>query len=243
VVDPQAWLNRQQVLISAISLRRPDWDARLLPVAITQQQVRNSPDIDTDMPVSRQHERDYLGYYGYPVYWGGAGMWGEVAWPYPIEPADPTYGLTRFERDRALQAWASDKQAQHRHDDPHLRSAKVMNGYHIHASDGDIGHVEDLLVDDTSWAIRYLVVNTSNWWIGHKVLIAPHDITGVHWSDESVTITLSREAIKAAPPYDSTDDLNRAVEARDFAQDISALQRPPAAGAGRSGEQPRTSLR
>jgi uncharacterized protein YrrD len=213
VVDTQSWLNRHQVLISPMSVRRPNWDDQVLPVAITQEQVRNSPAIDTDMPVSRQHERDYLDYYGYPSYWGGSGLWGEGYYPYAIEADDPTYGLTRFERDRALADFAREKRQRHHHDDPHLRSCKAVNGYHIHAVDGDIGHVEDLLVDEDSWAIRYLIVNTSNWWLGHKVLIAPQWITGVHWDDESVTVDMTREAIKLALPFDSTEELNRRIEA------------------------------
>ena len=98
--------------------------------------------------------------------------------------------------------------------DPHLRSIAAVTGYHIHASDGEIGHVAGFLVDDESWAIRYLVVDTSNWWLGHKVLIAPTWIDSVHWSDQSVTIGLSQESIKTAPPYDATSNWSRDQDAK-----------------------------
>jgi hypothetical protein len=102
--------------------------------------------------------------------------------------------------------------AQHRHDDPHLRSANVVMHYYVHASDGDIGHVEGFLVDEASWAIRYLVVNTSNWWLGHKVLIAPQWIDDIDWAECKVSVGMTREAVNRAPPYDPATSLDRGQE-------------------------------
>ena len=212
VVETGSWLSGRKVLISPMSVRHADWAARLLPVAITQEQVRNSPDIDTQQPVSRQHERDFLGYYGYPYYWGGVGMWGEGMYPTAMMTDYPASGIDRAVRERERAADASAEAERHRHDDPHLRSCQAIVGYHIHASDGEIGHVDGLLVDEETWAIRYLVVNTSNWWMGHQVLVAPPWITGVHWSDMSVTVGLSRQAIRDAPVYNATAALNREQE-------------------------------
>lgn len=106
-----------------------------------------------------------------------------------------------------------NERARHRDDDPHLRSCQAVEGYRLHASDGELGHVEAFLVDDESWAIRYLVVNTSHWWLGNKVLIAPQWNSGVHWSDETVTVDLSRAAVKAALPYYVPRELDRQAEA------------------------------
>ena len=92
-------------------------------------------------------------------------------------------------------------------DDCHLRSSNAVIGHHIEATDGDIGHLEDLLVDDHTWAIRYLIVNTSNWWGGHRVLVAPHWIKDVSWSEAKVSVDLTRQAVKDAPPYESAAQL------------------------------------
>ena len=80
VVNTSAWLGRE-VLLSPYSIGQADWAEKALPVSITKEQVKNSPDIDTDKPISRQYERSYLGYYGYPYYWGGTGLWGERDYP------------------------------------------------------------------------------------------------------------------------------------------------------------------
>ena len=213
VVDTGSWLSGRMVLISPMSVVQPNWADRVLPVAITQEQVRMSPDIDTDRPVSRQHEAAYLGYYGYPPYWGGTGTWGEGMYPYATPPDYAGMGVDGAARELEDRAYARAERERHRHDNPHLRSCRAVLGYHIHATDGEIGHVETLLVDERNWAIRYMVVNTSNWWLGHKVLVAPQWISGVHWADESVTVDLSRAAIQGAPTYDSTVELNRQREA------------------------------
>jgi hypothetical protein len=91
--------------------------------------------------------------------------------------------------------------AQRSNDDPHLRSCNAVIEYHIHAADGDIGHVQGMLVDEKSWAIRYLVINTSNWWLGHEVLVAPEWITEVSWLERTVLIDLCRQAIKESPHW------------------------------------------
>ncbi|OYV01946.1 MAG: photosystem reaction center subunit H [Burkholderiales bacterium PBB5] len=204
VVETGTWLTSRKVLISPISVHHPDGLAQTLSVSITQQQVKDSPDFDTDKPVSRQNEEQYLGYYGYPFYWGGGGLWGDGLYPSALMPGyAPGVGMDRADRvtrERQLEAYLRDERARHRNDDPHLRSCNAVTGYHIHATDGEIGHVSGFLVDDETWAIRYLVVDTSNWWVGHKVLIAPPWIEGVHWSDQTVSVSLSRASIQNAPP-------------------------------------------
>lgn len=212
IVDTGSWLSDRKVLISPISIHKPDWPRYRLLAAITREQVKNSPDIDTDKPVSRQHEAQYLSYYDYPTYWGSAGIWGGGMVPMAMYPGYVGLPGGAAEQERAIEEGAKAERTRHRDDDPHLRSCTAVIGYHIHATDGEVGHVEGFLVDDETWAIRYLVVNTSNWWLGHKVLIAPQWIGGVHWSDQTVSVDLSREAVKAAPPYDPTAELDRQRE-------------------------------
>ena len=204
VVDTGTWLSSRKVLISPIAIGHPDWTEKVLPVSITKEQVKNSPDIDTEKPVSRQHEIDYFGYYGYPFYWGGAGIWGGGIYPNMMMPDYVGFESKPFgEGPGADEAYARADTAQHQHDDPHLRSCKEIMDYHIEATDGDVGHVQGMLVDEETWAIQYLIVNTSNWWLGHQVLIAPHWIKDVSWSDATVSLNLTRQAVKEAPLYDS----------------------------------------
>ena len=69
-----------------------------------------------------------------------------------------------------------------------------------------------MLVDEKTWALRYLVVETSNWWGGHQVLIAPSWIESISWADSKVTVNLNRQAIKDSPRFESTAELNRQHE-------------------------------
>jgi hypothetical protein len=92
-------------------------------------------------------------------------------------------------------------------DDCHLRSSNAVIGHHIGATDGGIGHLEDLLVDDHTWAIRYLIVNTSNWWSGHRVLVSPDCIRDVSWSEAKISVALTRQAVNDSPLYESTAQL------------------------------------
>ena len=212
VVDTGSWLSSRRVLISPYAVGLADRANKRLPVSITQEQVKNSPDVDTQKPVSRQHEKDYLGYYGYPTYWGGASLWGDGLSPELMLPGAEGYGSPAAERNQAQMAYAQRRAVQEEQGDPHLRSCGNLKGYHIQALDGEIGHVHGLLVDDESWAIRYLIVDTSNWWLGHKVLISPSWITDIRWEDSKVAVDLTRQAIKDAPAYDADAPLEREYE-------------------------------
>jgi sporulation protein YlmC with PRC-barrel domain len=212
IVDTGSWLSSRKVLISPIAIGQSSWTDKILSVSLTREQVENSPAIDTDKPVSRQHEMEYLGYYGYPYYWGGAGFWGAGVYPSMMVMGIGFAGSADRLRAQADPARAARRAAQHQNDDPHLRSGKAVMKYDIEASDGDIGHVQGLLLDEETWAIRYLIVDTSNWWLGHQVLIAPQWIKNVSWPDHTVLVNLTRQAVKDAPPYDSTVRLDRDKE-------------------------------
>ena len=190
---------RREVLISPISFREIDWNGTRFHLGLSKSKVRESPDVDTALPVSRQYEREYYRYYGYPYYWGDTGDWGAAAYP---------DGL--FEG-----AWAEATSAEPAKDnDPHLRSANEVRGYHVEGRDGAIGHIHDFVVDDRTWKIRYLVLDTSNWWLGKKVLVAPGWVSSVVWPEKKVHVDLSRQAIKDSPPWTPEAGVNREYETR-----------------------------
>ncbi|MEO8000349.1 MAG: PRC-barrel domain-containing protein [Arenimonas sp.] len=211
VVETGTWHSSRKVLISPFAFGNPNWQEKILPVAITREQVSNSPDIDTDKPVSRQHENDYLGFYEYPFYWSGPELWGTEALPNRMMPQFvSTPSIIEPQPDNAV---VDAPITPHNNTvDTHLRSCHVVVGYHIHAMDGDIGHVQGMLVDDETWAVRYLVVNTSNWWGGHLVLIAPEWIEDISWFDGMVSLDVTRQQVKEAPPYDASFQLDRVHE-------------------------------
>lgn len=204
IVETGGWLGGRPVLISPYSVVHTDWQARRLDVALTKKQVENSPDVEMHRPVSRQHEAAYLGYYGYPSYWNGPNMWGPAFYPAGLVlPVTDSSG-TKAGADRTTGESP----------DSHLRSSAAVTGYHIEAADGEIGHVDGFLMDDESWAIRYLEVATRNWWPGRKVLISPAWVERVSWTDSKVYVGLSRESIRNGPEYVDSTPITREYENR-----------------------------
>lgn len=201
-VDTGGWLGGRRVLISPFSVVRTDWQAKQLYVMLTKKQVKDSPDIDTHEPVSRQHEATYLRYYGIPNYWGGPNLWGQTFTP--AELMIPTPASTPTETQTAKTVSESVES--------HLRSAQAVSGYDIEAADGEIGRVDGFVIDDEGWAIRYIEVATRKWWPGKKVLVSPTWIERVSWSNCAVYTTLSREAIQSAPAFVESAPITREYE-------------------------------
>jgi PRC-barrel domain len=84
------------------------------------------------------------------------------------------------------------------------RTTKVT-GFHLHAVDGPIGHVDDFLFDEKTWTVQYLVVDTSNWIGGRSVLISPRVVTAVDPVNRQIDVSMTREQIKASPSMDTAD--------------------------------------
>ncbi len=193
VADTGRWLPGRKVLIAVSALGEPNWEGRVFPVNLTKDQVRNAPDIDTDKPVSRQREIELYEHFSWAPYWGmGMGVpTGGEPMPIPIDA------------EVAKKAAAGN---------PHLRSSHELKGYHIHATDGEIGHVEDFIATDEDWVIRYLVVNTKNWLPGQRVLVSPQWVEKVSWDDEEVDVDVTREKVKNCPEYNPAAPVNREYE-------------------------------
>jgi sporulation protein YlmC with PRC-barrel domain len=178
VVDTGDWLPGRRILVSPISIRSPDPDRRTLRVALTMMEVKSSPDVNTARPVSRQHEIELSRHYGYPYYWVGPYRWGAASYPRPLPESPPQSGPV----DQEIPARSRQS------GDQHLQNATALMGHAIRTEEGEIGRVEDVLVDDKAWAIRYMVVDTKNWWPGKKVFVSPEWLTQATW-DESATLS------------------------------------------------------
>jgi len=202
VADTGNWLVGRKVLISPISLKDPDWSSRLFPVRLDKKQIEEAPDLDEHAPVSRRHEIKWSQYYGWPYYWEGSGLWGEASYPSAL--------FTQEQLEAAEQA-SQTESGEH---DEHLRSAHEVTGYHILANDGRIGHVDDFIVDDETWSIRYMIADTRNWLPGKKVLISPGWVDSMDWAERVVQVNLTKDAIKNGPGYNPSEPINREYEVR-----------------------------
>ena len=181
VADTGSWLTGRLVLLSPHSLGQPDQQTKTLQVGLPKKQIENSPSIESHKPVSRQYELEYYRYYGWPAYWEGSAMWGFGGFPVVVPPL-------REELEAHLQ--------HHHRNDKHLQSAQAITGYAIQAADGPIGHVTGLMVDDKSWAIRELVVETGHWYAGKEILISPARVDRISYEDSKVFVALTKADIQ-----------------------------------------------
>lgn len=200
VVETGSWFSERKVLIPHAALGITDWASETFQVNLTMEQVRNSPETDTHKTVSRQHEVELFQYYVLPIYWG------DVFYSGPL-------GMVPVTSVNELDRVASDTKPSHvQHNDPNLRSSSMVKGYNIHAIDGEIGHLEDYIIDDENWIIKYLVIDTTNWLPGRKALIKPIWIYRIDWNESKVFVNLTMEAIKSSPEFDPTEPIGQNYE-------------------------------
>ncbi|HTL69990.1 MAG TPA: PRC-barrel domain-containing protein [Candidatus Eisenbacteria bacterium] len=189
VADTGSWLTGRRVLVSPSAFDEPEWEKRVFPVRLSRQEIEEGPEIEADEPVSRQHEEALSEYFQWAPYWLPGG------WAQPVGGAPPSPVRHRGPKG-----------------DPHLRSTRDVIGYHLKAADGPIGHVDDFIINDADWAVRYLVVDTRNWLPGKKVLISPWWVQDIRWEDSRICVSLTCEQIRRSPPYDFASPVGRDYE-------------------------------
>ena len=199
IVETGSWLSGRKVLLSPNAVIKTERDQELFRVNLTMEQIKNSPTIDTDKPVSRQHERALYDYYPWGSYYWGGGMGMGMGMSHPT-------GLRQtMQRENDMTVDASDE-------DPHLRSTEKVSGYNIKASDGEIGDVEDFIINDSNWCIDFMLVDTGNWFPGKKVLIAPKMIKEINWETAIVIVNATEDIIKNSPEYTPGEELKESYE-------------------------------
>jgi len=191
VADTGSWLPGRQVLLSPHAFRSLHQAGKLLAMNLTRKQIEDSPPADLHKPVSRQYEDEYYRYYGWPCYWEGSGLWGTGDIPRVEPPSEP------FLAEAGVVNGTSPESS-----DAHLRSTQAVNGYHIQASDGTIGHICDFIMDDESWAIRQLVVKTGHRFSGKEVRLATRTVNWIDYKASRVWVDLTKEEIERSPVHD-----------------------------------------
>ncbi len=185
VVNTGSWLSGRKVLIPFATLQSGKFAGDDFSLNLTQDQIKNSPDIDTAKPVSRQKEEELNTHHFLGIYWGGGdygGGMGAGEPPHVTLPANEKAG-----------------------DDVHLRSVADTSGYQIHALDGEIGHVNDLIVDDETWRLLYFVVDTHNIIGGKKVLVNVSDVKTISFEKFEVFVNITMADIEQCPLYEEEE--------------------------------------
>jgi hypothetical protein len=168
VVDVGSWLKRRAIILAITAVQQPDWGKKVFHVHLTREQVRNSPDVDAEKPASRQQEIAMQEYFGRLAYW-----------------FDSQY--------RELSSMPTGmKYPVHTEGDSHLRSAWHLAGYEVWASDGEIGRLEGLIMDEACWHLSYLNVKTGDWLRNRLMLVPTRWIKSVSWDDRRVNLHHTR---------------------------------------------------
>lgn len=202
VADTGNWFRSRLVLISPASLGEPNWQEQFFPINMTKEKIKNSPPIDTEKVISKQMETHLRDYYGWPYYW--TGLAARIPSVIPMQPD------SFLETERLLKKDTQEERSEPEHT---LRSTRDVIDYKIQAQDGEIGNIDDFIVEDGTWSIRYVAVDTGNWLLpGKKVLISLPWIKNIDWKQSKVFIDLSKEEVKESPEYDPTKTINRAYE-------------------------------
>jgi len=195
IADTGGWLAERLVLLTPSVLGEPVWSAQKIPVTLTCARIEQSPELKEYEPVSKEMESRLHQYYGWPSPWLAGPMGAGVEQPAAGEAYD-----------------ASDDAGESEASDPHLRSAREVFGYHVQATDGEIGHVDDFLFDDAVWKLRFAVIDTQNWWPGKKVLVATEWFDHIAWDEMKFHVKTTRDWVKGCPEFNPGQPVNRRYE-------------------------------
>lgn len=191
IVKTGNFLKEKLILISTQALLDADWDNELFSTNLSTDQIINSPDIDTDKPVYRQQEVKLYEHFPWDIYWAMG-----------IIPMEDSVEIAISEKQKEIGANAN----------PHLRSSDKVTGYTLHAIDGELGHIDDLIIETESWKITYVVLKTGSWFSGQKILIPTEWIIEINWLSSTFVMEATVEKVQQCEPFDADGGVNEAYE-------------------------------
>ncbi len=206
VVEIGSASKSHKVLLSPAVIKHLNREDKTLTVDMSVSEINASPHIDTERTAAMQYEIDYLSYYGYAFYWGN-NLQSSLS---SLDEAGDISGQTL--NSDAQDIFLAIDSARRMYGDRHLRSCYEIVDYHIQALDGEIGHLESILIDEDTWTVQYCIANTSNWWLGQQVLITPQAIKDISWGSTKIYVDMTRQQIKEAPLFDPSAPANRERE-------------------------------
>lgn len=201
LVNTGNWLFNRKVMISPLSILSVNHEEEYITTKLSKDQIENSPNLESEKPVSKQFLKAYHHYYAFPMYTGNLAYTG-VGSAIPIKPLETNQKNPIFETEEETE-W-----------DPHLRSTAKVSGYRLHSTEDDFGHVDDFIIDVESWKIHYLEIDTNNWLPGKKVILSTSWIDHISWGESKVFVNLGTDIIKQAPEYTSETALDRDFETK-----------------------------
>lgn len=195
------WLVGRKLLIVPTLITDIDPKDKIIDVDLTLQQVENSPllearEIGDEEYISLNYEQEIYRYYRLLPYWHS-----EPA----IIPMGDSSNSNSNPNPNEIKLVETSESFAHRP----LHSSEELKNFGLHATDGNIGHIADLIIEEESWRIRYLEINTHHWLPGKHVLLAPAWIKKIDWQNKTVLVDLDCNAIKTAPDYEPAKIISR----------------------------------
>jgi hypothetical protein len=212
VVSAGKWLPGRQLLIHPSAIApltlpaKPQFpmmspgDRLELAVNLTKREIEQGPYSAEDEPVNKDMEALLYDYYGWDPYWGATHFGAELM---PNAEERIVDAVARRDAGDVIPPVDGGD---------HLHSVAAFKDYYVHAVDGDIGHVENLLADDANWEIRYLVIATRNWWPGKIVQLSPYAVKNIDWFGQHINMNVTRDQVRSAPAWDPLAMMDEARE-------------------------------
>lgn len=184
VADMGGLLTSRHVLLTPESFGSPDWLSSTFPIRHTQEEIRNSPDADVALPLSRPHERTLHDYFRWVPYWTPEAP----VYPYiPAETRSPTESLNSY---------------------------RELLGLDVQATDGNAGTATDIIVEDKHWRMQLLVVDTGSWMSAKQVLLVRDHVVALDVVERRIRVDLDTQGVEAAPEFDPNEPVNQEHEVR-----------------------------
>ncbi len=206
-------LLRRHSLLSVASVRGPAGaDDSGITVDLTRKEVKHAPSADLARPVSRRKEEQFHRYYKIPVYWGGSGLWGSAMTPMEA-------GTVTYEPESQTEPIGA------REDEYHLRSTREVEGYRVETADAEagdgkagsagdrgVGTVGGFLIEDATWAVRYLRIDPHESLGGGRLYVSPRWVGEFSWIENKMTLEMQSSRLREIPTFGVQETLSRNEE-------------------------------
>ncbi|GGD02692.1 hypothetical protein GCM10007216_36830 [Thalassobacillus devorans] len=209
VADTRKWLPGKKVVVSPSGVKAVDTGEEVVHVENNKEDIRHNATLEEKQDFSYEKEMELSDTFGWKQYWAGEFLWGGY-----LTPMDPVEEPARAAEPQTTQEPPINDNVHDRKDK--LRSSESIKGEFkhgvVHGENGKIGYIKDLMIDEGTWRIRYLLVDTSEWSTNERVLLSPDWLQSVDWLTNDFYIDLKLETIEDGPNYEKDQTVTKEFE-------------------------------
>lgn len=204
IVDKSSKLLSREIAVSYEAIAEINWQARKVYLRYSQEQIRQSPSVKAKKSLNdppKAFRRQPVQVFHYDWVMNREETYNNEFTGTQEEAGSAVISDSGDYTNHSGTGGARYVVQDEEYGTPVLQSTDKAIGLKISTKTGDLGVVEDFIVDDSNWLIQFMIIATQKNLRGKRILVAPEAISWINWKQKHITVDLDKEKLAGCPNF------------------------------------------